>query len=251
MACEGNIPISYLKPTKLIALQERPPASQFRAHELARYAYTRTLMTFTTLCLYTATCFAVTVAPGPTMLLALANGTSRSWRVAGMGILGAALSDLLLIGAVSIGLGTLLAASESIFSIVKWVGVLYLVWLAVQLWLSHPTGLGTNIGSSSTTATKAFARSLLVSLSNPKGLLFFSAFLPQFINTAEPQAFQYLTLALLTAALDIVVMACYATGGAQAARLLTAKGMRKLNQACASALLSLALFLACYRKSNA
>lgn len=208
-------------------------------------------MTLTSIFLYLVTCFAVTVTPGPTMLLALANGTTRSWRIAGMGILGAALSDLFLIGAVSVGLGALLAASKVVFSIVKWVGVLYLVWLAVQLWLSSPDALKINVGNSSSTASKAFFRSLLVSLSNPKGLLFFSAFLPQFINPAEPQAIQYVILALLTAALDIVVMACYATGGAQAARYLTLKGLRLLNRACASVLLSLALFLAFYRRSNA
>src|SRR5512145_2535933 len=140
-------------------------------------------MTFTTICLYIVTCFAVTVTPGPTMLLALANGTSRSWRIAGMGILGAALSDLLLIGAVSVGLGALLAASEAIFTTVKWVGVLYLAWLAIQLWFRQPAAVKMNIDNSSSTATKAFSRSLLVALSNPKGLLFFSAFLPQFINT--------------------------------------------------------------------
>lgn len=208
-------------------------------------------MTLATILLYTITCFAVTVTPGPTMLLALANGASRSWRVAGMGILGAALSDLLLIGAVSIGLGAVLAASEAIFSAVKWIGVLYLVWLAVQLWRNQPAALTTNIGNSSSTAKRAFTRSLFVSLSNPKGLLFFSAFLPQFIDIAKPQASQYLSLALLTAALDIVVMACYATGGAQAARFLTVKGLIRLNRMCASALVSLAVFLALYRKSNA
>ena len=208
-------------------------------------------MTLATVLLYTVTCLAVTVTPGPTMLLALANGTSRNWRVAGMGILGAALSDLLLIGAVSLGLGALLVASEAIFSAVKWVGVLYLAWLAVQLWLNQPAVPKANNGNSSATATKAFSRSLFVSLSNPKGLLFFSAFLPQFINTAEPQTFQYLVFALLTAILDIVVMACYATGGAQAARYFTVKGLRRLNRTCASALLSLAVFLALYRRSNA
>jgi homoserine/homoserine lactone efflux protein len=207
-------------------------------------------MTLATILLYTITCFAVTVTPGPTMLLALANGISRSRRVAGMGILGAALSDLLLIGAVSVGLGAVLATSEAIFSAVKWIGVLYLVWLAVQLWRSQPAALTTNIGNSSSTAARAFSRSLFVSLSNPKGLLFFSAFLPQFIDIAKPQASQYLSLALLTAAIDIVVMACYAAGGAQAARFLTIKGLIRLNRACASALLSLAVFLALYRRSN-
>lgn len=205
---------------------------------------------FSTIVLYSVACFAVTVTPGPTMLLALVNGTSRRWRVAGMGILGAALSDLLLIGAVSVGLGALLAASEAVFSAVKWTGVLYLVWLAIQLWYGHPVGLTTDLSISSPSAKRAFVRSLLVALLNPKGLLFFSAILPQFINTAKPQWPQYLLLALLTAAIDIVAMTCYATGGAQAARLLTAKGLRCLNRACASALLSLAAFLAIYRRSN-
>ena len=208
-------------------------------------------MALSTILLYVTTCFAVTVTPGPTMLLALTNGASRQWRVAGMGMLGAALSDLLLIAAVFVGLGAVLAASEVVFSVVKWLGVLYLIWLAVQLWRRRPVGLTTSPSCSGPSARRAFVRSLMVALSNPKGLLFFSAFLPQFVNTARPQAPQYMLLALLTAALDIVVMACYAFGGAQAARLLTARGMRRLNRAAAAVLLSLAAFLALYRRANA
>lgn len=208
-------------------------------------------MTHTTLILYAMACFAVTVTPGPTTLLALTNGTSRNWRVTGMGILGAALSDLVLISAVSIGLGALLLASEALFSVAKWIGVCYLVWLAVQLWRSQPAGIDGQAGRKEVSPRKAFARSLAVALSNPKGLLFFSAFLPQFINVNQPQASQYLQLALLTAAIDITVLACYAAGGSQAARLLTARGLRRLNRGCASAMLSLAAFLALYRRSNA
>ena len=207
-------------------------------------------MTQTTLFVYAFACFAVTVTPGPTTLLALANGTSRSWRVAGMGIAGAALSDLLLIGAVGIGLGALLAASETLFALVKWVGVCYLVWLGIQLWRSQPPGISAQSGSAAITPTRAFVRSLAVALSNPKGLLFFSAFLPQFINIREPQAIQYLLLALLSAAIDILVMACYAAGGSQAAKLLTARSLRRLNRGCASAMFSLAGFLALYRRSK-
>lgn len=209
-------------------------------------------MTLTMLFLYAVACLAVTVTPGPTMLLALSNGTSRNWRIAAAGIAGAALSDLLLIGAVSIGLGALLAASETLFSLIKWVGVVYLVWLAVQLWRSRPQEVSADTPAGNRLSIgKAFMRSLLVAISNPKGLLFFSAFLPQFIDIAAPQAPQYLTLALLSAALDIVVMACYAAGGAQAARLLTSQGLRRLNRACAAVMLSLAAFLAFYRRSSA
>jgi len=208
-------------------------------------------MTQTTFLLYALACFSVTVIPGPTTLLALANGTSRNWRVAAMGFAGAALSDLLLIGAVSVGLGALLAASETLFSCVKWVGVGYLIWLGIQLWRSHPSGVSGHFSRAAVSPRKAFARSLVVSLSNPKGLLFFSAFLPQFIDINQPQAIQYLQLALLSAAIDIVVMACYAASGSQAAKLLTAQGLRRLNRGCASVMLSLAAFLALYRRSNA
>lgn len=207
-------------------------------------------MTLTTLLLYLTACFAVTVTPGPTMLLALANGSSGRWRVAGMGILGAALSDLILIGAVAIGLGALLAASEALFQAIKWLGVAYLAWLSIALWRQAHGGLKPRPDDASQSAAKAFSRSQLVALSNPKGLLFFSAFLPQFINTAEAQAPQYALLAVSTALLDIAVMSCYALGGAQAARLLTVRGLRRLHRACASVLLSLAAFLAVYRRAD-
>ncbi|WP_211214740.1 LysE family translocator [Chitiniphilus shinanonensis] len=208
-----------------------------------------TAMTLTTLLLYLFACFAVTVMPGPTMLLALTNGASRNHRVVLGGMLGAALSDLLLIGAVAIGLGALLAASEQLFSLVKWLGSAYLLWLAWQLWRS-PVALPVAGTPGGVSARRAFTRSLLVALSNPKGLLFFSAFLPQFIDTAAPQAAQYLTLALATALLDVAVMGGYALGGAQAARLLSTRWLRHLNRGCAAMLVSLAGLLAAYRHAS-
>lgn len=207
-------------------------------------------MLLSTLLLYLVACFAVTVTPGPTMLLALSNGTTRNLRIVYMGLLGAALSDLLLIGAVSIGLGAILAASEVVFSVVKWIGVVYLAWIAWQMWRSAPVAPVVADVPVASSGGKSFARSLLVALSNPKGLLFFSAFLPQFIDTSQPQFPQYALLALLTAVLDIAIMACYAFSGAQAARLLTAKGLRYLNRVCAAVLLSLASFLAIYRRAD-
>lgn len=206
-------------------------------------------MSFSTFLLYLLACFAVTVMPGPTMLLALANGTTRNWRIAGLGMLGAAFSDLLLIGAVGIGLGAVLAASEALFSLIKWLGVAYLAWLAFQLWRAEPAAIEPQAASAS--GRRAFLRSLFVALSNPKGLLFFSAFLPQFIDTAAPQLTQYATLALSTAALDLFVMALYAAGGAQAARFLSRQGLRAMNRLCAAMLLSLAGLLAVFRRASA
>ena len=161
------------------------------------------------------------------------------------------MSDILLIGAVGLGLGALLAASEVLFSAVKWCGVAYLVWLGIQLWKSPPSALASQSVSSDASPPAAFLRSLGVALSNPKGLLFFAAFLPQFIDTSQPQAAQYAILAVVSAFLDVLVMSCYAVGGAQAAKYLSAGGMRRLNRSCAGAMLGLAGFLALYRRADA
>ena len=80
-------------------------------------------------------------------------------------------------------------------------------------------------------------------------LLFFTAFLPQFVDPAQPVFIQYATLALVTAVVEVLVMGLYAAGGVQAAKFLTASGMRRLNQCCGAAMLALAGFLALYRRS--
>jgi homoserine/homoserine lactone efflux protein len=215
----------------------------------------RNTLSATTLLLYIAACFSVTVLPGPTMLLALSNGTTGRAPIVAAGIAGAALSDLLLIGAVALGLGAALAASEVLFQCVKWLGVAYLCWLSFTLWRSHPQALRVvafeGDAQARTALLRAFRRSLLVALSNPKGLLFFSAFLPQFIDTTQPQAPQYLLLALVTAVLDLAVMACYAAGGVQMARYLSVAALRRLNRLCASVLSSFACLLALYGRSQA
>ncbi len=207
-------------------------------------------MTASTLFLYITACLAVTIIPGPTMLLALSNGSTRNGWVVAAGMMGAMLSDLILIGAVGAGMGALLMASEKVFSMARVLGCGYLMWLAVELWRSQPVELGAGVVMVRGDGRRAFMRSLLVALSNPKGLLFFSAFLPRFIDTTRPQAGQYLGLAVVTAILDALVMTGYALGGAQTARWLTAKGLRRLNRTCASALVVMAVGLAFFRKSR-
>jgi len=209
-------------------------------------------MDSTTLLLYVITVSAVTVTPGPTMLLALNNGATRGMRVAACGIAGAALSDLILIGAVGCGLGAILQASEQLFTLVKWVGAAYLLYLAWALWRAQP-GLPQAKAAAVAGARSgraAFVRSLLVALSNPKGLLFFSAFLPQFVRPELAVGPQYAPLAVLTALIDIALMSVYALGGHHAMRLLSVRALRWLNRGCAGMLAGLALALSLYRRSE-
>ncbi|WP_336708768.1 MULTISPECIES: LysE family translocator [unclassified Cedecea] len=207
-------------------------------------------MDITTLFLYVIAVSAVMVTPGPSMLLALNNGATYGMRIAGYGFLGAVLADLLLIGAVGCGLGALLQASEQLFAVVKWGGALYLVYLAYVLWRAPAKALSVSASATVATGKTAFLRSLMVGLSNPKGLLFFSAFLPQFIRPQEPVAMQYMILALVSAMIDCIMMTIYAWGGRHAMRKFSANVMRWVNRSCAGMLAVLAVGVALYRRSN-
>jgi threonine/homoserine/homoserine lactone efflux protein len=203
-----------------------------------------------TLSVFSLVAFIGIVTPGPTVLLALTNGSRFGIRASLAGMVGAVLSDFVLISAVAAGLGALLAASQFWFSVVKWVGVLYLAYLGIRLLRSNGTvtlpidGVDPN----RPTGRLVFLRSFLVAVTNPKGYLFFSAFLPQFITPSEPQLPQYAALGMTFACIDFTVMFAYASTGARAIRFFRAKGALWLDRICGGALLALAGSLALYRR---
>jgi threonine/homoserine/homoserine lactone efflux protein len=210
-------------------------------------------MDITTLLLFSVVALVAIATPGPTVLLALANGSRYGLRRSVPGMFGAVLSDFVLVGAVALGLGALLAASEFWFSVLKWVGAAYLAWLGLRMLRSQggfdvPTDGVAAQGQAS--ARSIFTKSFLVAVTNPKGYLFCSALLPQFIDPSAAQAPQYITIAIVFASLDFLVMFGYALTGAKAVRLLKASATRWLDRACGGALLALAGSLAFYRRAN-
>jgi threonine/homoserine/homoserine lactone efflux protein len=202
-----------------------------------------------TLLIFSIVAFIGIATPGPTVLLALANGSRYGVRASAPGMVGAMLSDFVLISAVAFGLGALLAASEFWFSVVKWVGVVYLAYLGIRLLRSKgAVTIPSETGTHQASGRAIFLRSFLVAVTNPKGYLFFSAFLPQFIIPTEPQLPQYAALAVTFAAIDFAVMLAYASAGAQAIRFLRARGVLWMDRICGGALLTLAGGLALYRR---
>lgn len=195
---------------------------------------------------------AVVVTPGPTVLLALSNGTRFGFGRAGYGILGAAVSDLVLITAAALGLGVLLSTSALLFSVVKWIGVAYLVWIGIQM-LRSSGGLGEGPSTERLRAEPLaiFRKSLLVAVSNPKGYLFFAAFLPQFVDPSAPLIGQYLVLALVFVAVDIAAMAAYAGLGARAMQMLSGRGATGIDRTCGGLLVAMGAGLALVRRSPA
>lgn len=210
-------------------------------------------MTLATLLVFSLVALIAIITPGPTVLLALANGSRHGVRRALPGMLGAVLSDFVLVGAVALGLGALLAASEFWFSVVKWAGAAYLAWLGLRMLrsqggsLSAPEGDG---GVDGYSARTVLFKSFLVAVTNPKGYLFCSALLPQFIDPAAAQAPQYIAIALVFALIDFLVMLAYAFAGSRAARLLRGRAVLWLDRLCGGMLLALAGSLAFYRRAT-
>jgi len=205
-----------------------------------------------TLAAFALVAFVGIVTPGPTVLLALSNGSRFGVRRSLAGMCGAVASDFVLISAAALGLGALLAASEFWFSVVKWIGVFYLAFVGVRL-LRSKGSIGAALDGVNAmpagSASQLFMRCFLVAATNPKGYLFFSAFLPQFVNPAVPQFPQYATLALIFGAIDFVVMLSYAGFGAQAARFLRSTAAAWLDRICGGVLLVLAGSMTLYRRT--
>lgn len=212
-------------------------------------------MNLETLLLYALASTALALTPGPTMLLALSNGIAGGMRRAAWGIAGASLGSGLLIAVVALGLGSLLAASQWLFEALRVGGVLYLVWLGWKLWRAPPPDVRAALQQAPAQAAGqgriALLRSLGVALSNPKAVLFFAAFLPQFIDTQLAQGPQYLLLGAVFVAIDTFVMLAYAAAGTQAVRWLSRRSLQAMNRGCAVGMWALAATLAFWRRPGA
>jgi len=158
-----------------------------------------------------AACWLISVSPGPsavaTVHAAIDNGVRRTYWL----ILGVILGIASLLTIVAVGLGAVLAASELAFQVVKWAGVAYLVYLGIQAFRSGDAGgLGDDTAGPPATAWALFGRGYLVSVTNPKGIIFLVAMVPQFIDPALPLLAQYLVFGITFAFTDLIVMGGYA-----------------------------------------
>jgi homoserine/homoserine lactone efflux protein len=133
---------------------------------------------------YVLTSVGLSLTPGPNGLLALTHGARFGFRPTVFTVLGGGLGFFLLIAASLAGLGALLAASERAFSVAKWIGAAYLVYLGVRVWRAPPPvvpAMQAGAVRAEARPIRLFQEGFLVAVSNPKGLIFFAAFLPQFM----------------------------------------------------------------------
>src|SRR4030095_13465963 len=127
----------------------------------------------------------LSLSPGPNGLLALTHGALHGRRKALYTIFGGALGFTVLIALSMFGIGALLMTSLMWLTFMKWIGGPYLVWLVIQVWRSPPIGIEAGQPVEPKPGWWLFQQGALSALTNPKGLLFFAAFLPQFIDPAR------------------------------------------------------------------
>jgi threonine/homoserine/homoserine lactone efflux protein len=142
-------------------------------------------VSFTVWLAFVAASTVLLVIPGPTILLVVSYALGRGWKVAAPVATGVALGDLTAMTLSMLGVGALLASSATLFTLLKWVGAGYLIWLGVKLWRAGGT-LQAEPRSDATAARGMLAHAWLVTTLNPKSIVFFVAFLPQFLDPARP-----------------------------------------------------------------
>lgn len=132
---------------------------------------------------FVAATTALLLIPGPTVLLVLSYALSRGRSVAVASALGVALGDFIAMTASLLGLGALVLTSAMLFSVLKWIGAAYLVWLGIRLLRSAPSaGLPPTTARRNDTASGIFTHAAVVTALNPKSIAFFIAFVPQFLR---------------------------------------------------------------------
>jgi threonine/homoserine/homoserine lactone efflux protein len=194
-------------------------------------------MSLETWLLFSGAALVVILIPGPLSLLMISNSLNYGLRRSYPAFLGGVTASICLLSASALGLGALLLASEQLFSALKVVGAAYLFYLAWQSWKqSRQPALGAEVMMSAATPRfrSLFGRAFVLGASNPKDILFFAAFLPQFLSAERPFLPQLLMMIATWTLLDLLCKLAYGLSAHGAARYLrSGKGQGWFNRVSA------------------
>ena len=193
---------------------------------------------------YLVACLIVVLVPGPTVTLILANSIRHGTRAGLLNVLGTQVGLALMIGVVGLGLTSLMEAAGRWFDWLRLAGAAYLIWLGWKMIRSS----GEDSGETSPPRGGFLTQGILVALSNPKTLIFFGAFFPQFIDPACDHGLQILIMGLTAMLVAAVSDSVYALAAGRAGRALSAKRVRLLSRVSGGFLIGGGLWLAFSRR---
>ena len=190
--------------------------------------------------LYLAASIGLSLSPGPNGLLALTHGALHGRRKALFTISGGVLGFVILVALSMFGIGALLQASLVWLTVLKWVGGAYLVWLGIQVWRAPPMQLRATSAAEARPGWSLFKDGLLSAVSNPKGILFFAAFLPQFIDPDRNLFLQFVIMAATFGTVEFFYELMVANAADRISGLLARIG-RRFNRACGGVFMAIGI----------
>lgn len=186
-------------------------------------------MTWDTWLAFFLACWLISLSPGAGAIASMSSGLNFGFCRGYWNAIGLQLALVLQIAVVAAGVGALLATSELAFALIKWFGVLYLLYLGWKQWSAPPSALASEpVDLRRGRPLALLLRGFVVNASNPKAIVFILAVLPQFLDTSRPLLAQYLLMTLTMVAVDLVVMAGYTGLAARVLKLLREPGQQRL-----------------------
>ncbi|MBY7859541.1 homoserine/homoserine lactone efflux protein [Vibrio fluvialis] len=193
---------------------------------------------------YVATAIVFSLAPGSGTVNSISNGLSYGTRKSLASIAGLQIGLAIHIMLVGAGIGALVAQSVLAFTIIKWVGAVYLVWLGIQKWRDR-SSLVADAATQTLSAGTLLRKAVLINLTNPKSIVFLVALFPQFLDPARDQMTQLLVLGITTVTIDSFVMLGYTSLASQMGRFIRSdRIMRKINRVFGSMFMGCGALLA-------
>ena len=187
--------------------------------------------------------------PGPSVLLTVAHSISFGWKYALFTAAGATAGIAVQLIIATIGLASLFNIIAQAFEWLRWAGAIYLVYLGIRQWRSASKPL--NMDSSSTSRANLFIQGVVVTIFNPKSLIFIAAFLPQFINTSRPLGMQLVYIAPTFLVITFIVTSIWALAAGNARIFLRSqRAIQSVLRAAGGLMIMAGLGLALARRSN-
>lgn len=184
----------------------------------------------------------LSLTPGPNGLLALSHGALHGHRKTLFTVFGGVLGFVILIGLSMLGIGAVLQASVDALIVLKVIGGAYLAWLGIQLWRAPAIRLQAEASEAGTDGARMFRKGFLTAVSNPKALLFYGAFLPQFLDPSRDMLTQFVVMAASFMAVEFVVEYLLALLAHRIRPLLERAG-RNFNRVCGGVFVAIGVAL--------
>jgi len=203
-------------------------------------------MSFELYLAFVAACVILIVIPGPNVALIVANSVAHGARYGLITVAGTSSAVVVHLALTVLGATAVLSFLAASFDWLRWLGVAYLVWLGISAWRAPVVDLA-KVGPQARSARLIFGRGFLVGLTNPKTLLFYGAFFPQFIVAGPNAADQFLLLAVTFLVIAVVLDGVWALLAARLRRLLVTH-VRLRNRITGGLLMGAGLGLALARR---